>query len=126
MHTYVHTCTHTYMHILHTRIRTYIHTYIHTFIHTHIHNTYIHTYIHTYNNTDRYKGSRNCQIIPHHKRQTKPSTGTRSTAEGLDPPGRLRINDQGEKMNIGLTYSLTEVKTNMESVRGLLYTYKTN
>ena len=38
---------------------------------------------------DKNKGSRNRQTIPHHKRQTKPSTGPRRRAEGLDPSGRL-------------------------------------
>ena len=41
-------------------------------------------------------------------------------------PADLESAMKGKKRNIRFTYSLTEVRTNMESVRGLLYTYKTN
>jgi hypothetical protein len=41
-------------------------------------------------------------------------------------PADLESTNKVKKRNIMSTYTLTETRTNTESVRGLLYTYKTN
>jgi hypothetical protein len=73
-----------------------------------------------YITTDR----KNRHTVPRHNRQTKPTTEPRRRAEGLDPSGRLRISEKGEEKDIRSTYTLMEARTNMESARVLLYTYK--